>query len=74
MDCVGKFHRYKIHSNCTIHTDILLVLETHLTPTVSDANTRISGYTLVRNDNGSTSKYGVCAYVADHLQFDQVDA
>ena len=51
-------------------TDIFLVTETHLTSEVSDAAISIPGYSLLRNDS---KIHGVCAYIADHLQFDDVD-
>ena len=48
--------------------------ETHLTANVSDAAIRIPGYTLLRNDSGDTKIHGVCAFIAEHLHFDNVDA
>ena len=50
-----------------------MVSETHLTADISDAAMRIPGFTLIRNDSGSTRTHGVCAYIADHLHFDKVD-
>ena len=51
----------------------MLLSETHLTADVPDAAIHIPGYTLLRNDSGDTKIHGVCAYIADHLQYDCVD-
>ena len=62
-------HILGLHDN----TDILLISETHLNPTVSDAAVGIPGFTVLRNDGGNASTHGVCAYVSDKLYVDNVD-
>ena len=54
--------------------DILLISESHLTPQISSAVVSIPGFDVLRNDSGSTAKHGVCAFVRDNLQVDNVDA
>ena len=55
-------------------TDILLISETHLTPTINDAAISIPGYRLLRNDSGDTQVHGVCAYVSEKIHVDKIDA
>ena len=52
---------------------VLLITESHLTPSISNATISIPGYEVLRNDSGSSSKHGVCAFVKDTLRFDEVD-
>ena len=52
---------------------MLLITESHLTPSVTDATVSIPGYELLRNDSGDLPKHGVCAFVEENLKFDNVD-
>ena len=52
---------------------VLLITESHLTPSVTNATVSIPGYELLRNDSGNSSKHGVCAFVEENLKFDNVD-
>ena len=58
-----------LHEN----TNILLISETHLTPSVNDAAVGIPGYRILRNDGGKASSHGVCAYVSEKLSVDNID-
>ena len=54
-------------------TDLLLVSETHLTPTISSAAIYIPGFDILRNDSGESPKHGVCAYIKNGLKYDSID-
>ena len=53
--------------------DILLVTESHLTPQISTAAVSISGFQIFRNDSGRTAKHGVCTFVRDGIEVDEVN-
>ena len=53
--------------------DVLLITESHLSHSLTNATVAIPGYEVLHNDSGSSPKHGVCAFVKDTLRFDEVD-
>ena len=49
-------------------TDILLLPEAHLTDDAPEAAVQIPGYTVLHKDSRNINIHGVCAYLANHLQ------
>ena len=68
----NKVHILRDALNMSNNVNLLLVSETHLTCSISDATISIPGYQVFRNDRAS-NKHGVCVYVEETIAVDSCD-